>query len=337
MALPSLVVYIKRNSLVLTGEGIKTGIAVEVPEELYNNLEISNGEKFADLLKLFLIKNKIKPGNAMIILSEEVLFYKLISETNKQLLLGEVKKFLDSIPLDPTRVSTKMVAGKGKMLAMAANKQIYETVSSGLKMAEFEVMGVVPEIAFANFSLPNWKKMLSQGNILKRSDFLIDTGIPTRVSGPSGWVVVIIILLVGGLVTGGWWVWKNKKAQLVEKVPLVAKFEPTATPTLIPTPTMEAVNKKDLLIQVINGSGTVGEAGRIERAFNSAGYLVADKGNATESGSGKGVLVEFSGRVEKVWREEVADKLGGLFTAVYVQEMLPGNKYDMVVTTGIAR
>lgn len=63
---------------------------------------------------------------------------------------------------------------------------------------------------------------------------------------------------------------------------LGAKPTPTATPTVAPTatPVPEEVKKEDLTIQVLNGSGIPGVAGKMKTLLEEQGYTVKDTGNA---------------------------------------------------------
>lgn len=60
---------------------------------------------------------------------------------------------------------------------------------------------------------------------------------------------------------------------------------PTATsssPSLTPTPTKAPLDKKELSIQALNGSGTKGAASDLSAVLKEAGYTVAATGNAEE-------------------------------------------------------
>ncbi len=61
---------------------------------------------------------------------------------------------------------------------------------------------------------------------------------------------------------------------------LLAK--PTPTPTSAPTPTPAAVQRSDIKVQVLNGGGTPGSAGKAKTFLEEKGYTVADVGNTDE-------------------------------------------------------
>lgn len=59
--------------------------------------------------------------------------------------------------------------------------------------------------------------------------------------------------------------------------------QPTPTPTVTPIPTLApALSRADLTIQVLNGSGVVGAAGKMRELLEEKGYSVANVGNTDE-------------------------------------------------------
>ncbi len=88
-------------------------------------------------------------------------------------------------------------------------------------------------------------------------------------------IVISVALLVGGglvAVTSGSF-----------SVPFVA--EPTPTPTPEPTPTpipLADLKREDLTIEVLNGGGTPGAAGKMKAYLEGKGYTVTSVGNTEE-------------------------------------------------------
>lgn len=91
------------------------------------------------------------------------------------------------------------------------------------------------------------------------------------------WAVIIIgvALLTGGTLL--------VVASGIPKLPaLFAKPTPTPTPAPTPTPTPASVSRADIKIQVLNGGGTPGSAGKAKTFLEEKGYSVADTGNTDE-------------------------------------------------------
>lgn len=86
-------------------------------------------------------------------------------------------------------------------------------------------------------------------------------------------IVVSVALLVGGgliAVTRGSF-----------SFPFVAQPSPTPTPTPSPTPAV-TLNREDLKIEVLNGGGTPGAAGKMKTFLEEKGYTVTSVGNTDE-------------------------------------------------------
>ena len=89
------------------------------------------------------------------------------------------------------------------------------------------------------------------------------------------WAVIIIgvALFTGGILL--------VVASGVPKVPSLFA-QPTPTPTSTPTPTPAAAARSDITIQVLNGGGTPGSAGKAKTFLEEKGYTVGDTGNTDE-------------------------------------------------------
>ena len=91
------------------------------------------------------------------------------------------------------------------------------------------------------------------------------------------WAIIIIAvaLLTGGtllVVVSG-----------LPKLPtMFAKPTPAPTPAPIPTPTPIAAVRGDITIQILNGGGTPGSAGKAKTFLEEKGYTVGDTGNTDE-------------------------------------------------------
>jgi len=91
---------------------------------------------------------------------------------------------------------------------------------------------------------------------------------------PLIWALAVIAL---ALVTGG--------SMLVVRsgLPRFSFFTPKApTPTSTPAPTLAPVKREDLTVEVLNGGGTPGAAGKMKKSLEEKGYKVASVGNTDE-------------------------------------------------------
>lgn len=95
----------------------------------------------------------------------------------------------------------------------------------------------------------------------------------SRSSSRIFWLAVVVLLLVVAVV-GGVLVFKDKVNFGPGPTPEpTTEVTPTSEPTLIP-------DRSELKIQILNGSGAPGTAGKAKEFLEELGYEVADTGNA---------------------------------------------------------
>lgn len=92
------------------------------------------------------------------------------------------------------------------------------------------------------------------------------------------WPIVFIFILALGLLGGVFW-YKQGAVTKEEDVNVVTL---SPTPTATPTPVIE-VDLSEYEIEVLNGSGITGEAGRQQENLETEGFVVDSVGNADNS------------------------------------------------------
>jgi hypothetical protein len=115
---------------------------------------------------------------------------------------------------------------------------------------------------------------------VKDSNVMPEISIHKKKPVSSIFVWAIVTILVA-LLTGGILVSAAKKTSPLH---LFARPTPTPTqmPTPTPTPTPKAIDKTSFKIQVLNGGGTVGAAGKMKTALENKGYTVSGTGNTVD-------------------------------------------------------
>lgn len=148
------------------------------------------------------------------------------------------------------------------------------------------------------------------------------------------WIIVPTALLVGALV-GGLITYFSGISKLnsepVSPTP-VASITPSveATPTASPSSTLK---KDDLKVQILNGSGVSGAAGKVKTLLEGLGYKLIDTGNASMSDLAQTeVSLKDS---KKDYFNEIIKDLSKSYTATESAKTLSGSsKYDVVITLG---
>src|SRR3990167_8781050 len=112
-------------------------------------------------------------------------------------------------------------------------------------------------------------------------------GFPEAASKPkkSAWKLLLIIIIVLILLSvAAWFILGRNSRTPIE----VEDVTPTAfineEPTLMPTPTLMEVDKSEVKIQVLNGTGIAGGAGILKTKLEGLGFSGIEVGNASPKG-----------------------------------------------------
>ena len=147
-----------------------------------------------------------------------------------------------------------------------------------------------------------------------------------KVSG-TVWVVVfaIAVVLVGGFVLSR----QQKKEPAVKKDVVVEKKEPS--PTAKPK-----IEKSSVKIQVVNGTGTPGQAGIVVKALEEAGYS-ADNIKTDNADTFNNLVTTITARSDfEEIVNNIKDVLKPTFEEITVDSsnLSTDSKFDIVVVTG---
>lgn len=111
----------------------------------------------------------------------------------------------------------------------------------------------------------------------------------------------------------------------------VASPTVATTPTPMPTPEITAKNK--VKIQVLNGSGVAGQAGKIATLLEQNDFVNPAAANA-ETSDQVGTVITYSPKVDVEIVNSIATLLKDTFDSVTIKPDSTLTTYDIVVTTG---
>lgn len=148
------------------------------------------------------------------------------------------------------------------------------------------------------------------------------------------WIIIPTALLVGALVGGliTYFSGISKFSSVAPTPSPVATTESVSevTPTATPSST---VKREDLKVQILNGSGISGEAGKAKTLLEGLGYKNIDTGNASSSD-----FVQTEIAIKAASKDALATVIKDLstkYTAVEASKALATtSKYDIVITIG---
>lgn len=148
-------------------------------------------------------------------------------------------------------------------------------------------------------------------------------------SGVKWIIIVILLLLIAGV--AGFFLTQSQSEETPTPEPTI---EEVATPE--PTATPEAKDKKDISIEVQNGTGVAGEAGFLQKELEKLGYKDIEVGNA-ETQDATTTTVTFSGSVSEDVQEEITTALKSLYKTVETKTSSSLKDSDILIVTGVRK
>ena len=142
-------------------------------------------------------------------------------------------------------------------------------------------------------------------------------------------VGVVIILAVGGFAL--FWVTGNSDSN--EGSSLGIAPTPTSAPTSTPTPTPEVIDKKQVKVEILNGTGTAGDAGRAQSELEDLGYSNIEVGNADEQDETR-TTVTHASNIGDESIDEIVEALEKVFEDVVAKRGTATGGFDISITTG---
>jgi hypothetical protein len=148
-------------------------------------------------------------------------------------------------------------------------------------------------------------------------------------NGKVLFLIVIILLILGGTT---WYLMSSREETIEFTNDTVTPFATQETPTPIGE---EKVDKDALKIQIQNGTGTPGDAGKLEKSLNSLGYTEISTGNASNYNY-EAAEVTFGSDFPENYKEELMDALRSMYSSVEEGNASLGDN-DAVLITGKAK
>ncbi len=368
---PQAIVYLRRKSLELYLQNSQSyAEKLDYPADLVSSEEILNDQSFGRFLGDFFTKVTSAGQRFVVILSDELTFSQIIEvEKSKDGdLEAQKKEFFDSVPLDTHELATLEFYYKNRLFLAGCNKKLYEDVVLCLTNMGRTVDFVVPAFVFgvsANAPLTgdDISKILSNHDLIKLSNLLSPPDKKQKVeSGSDAWVpdtkvvsgnrnesddrafdmkyffVPVLVIVVAAALMGGYLLFsaESKSAFRID-LPFFAKAKQVASPS--PAASAAAEEKKitdkgAMSVEVINGTGVVGQAGKVKTMLEGIGFSNITAANAENTGNTV-TKVEYSSDIDRGVREEVEAELKKTFEQVESSDAGADSTYQIIVTTGV--
>lgn len=222
---PKILLLLKRHRLEIYSTDSDQVMVVKFPQEVLRHLEIVNIDEFSKTVITALKEINIPKQQAMIALSEHVIFDKevsLDSPAQAEPAVDEIGQFYKNIPFDEDKIAKKIMAMGDKQLLLAANRDVYQSIIQLVKEFDWTVKAVLPMTVFPKtddqreLSPDEVQEILSSYNKYPDADFLKEDQIDPMVvpaemadvnpkeevvSGrTNGWFVVLLALICLSLI-----------------------------------------------------------------------------------------------------------------------------------------
>lgn len=321
------------------------------PPEVIQYYEIVDKEKFQKTLLDFLDQINFKKGKGVIVLSSELVFTSEITTSDKSV-EDPINHFFSSVPLTRDTIARLTIEDKDKTRVYATNKSLYEIVLTTFNQKGIVIDSVVPINAFETvsenqeLSIDDIRKKINNTKITRKYNFLQtkqqeainspDKGeksaAHTNITKQYIMLIFSFLLLAGALLylLLRFNPWFKKDTHVVPK----STFLPTHTPS--PTtqlnPTLKSLDKYAIKIQILNGSGIEGQAGKLNLLLENYGYKDITTGNA--KALEKKTTILYSKQISSTILKDVQNVLKNDFTDVIVEKATQSAEFDIIITTG---
>jgi len=167
-----------------------------------------------------------------------------------------------------------------------------------------------------------------------------DAPVGTRRNKKSGkpvLVIIIVIIILVALGAGAWYLLREPEIETDQattnslSAPEVNKI--TSTPT--PSPTPVEMNREEITVSVLNGTGIPGEAGFLQDKLEALGYVEIEVGNAS-SQDNEVTTITFSSDLPEATTVEITKEIEALYNSVTTKKS-SSLKVDFEVTTGLRK
>ncbi len=333
-----LVAYLQGKSLQLLGEKEGTE-SLELPVGSIKNSEVTDKEKLKEAIVDFLAKTEIKKQKVILVLGDDVIFQKIIPFTTREELLEKDREFFINTNLDSQSLSKKTLKNGNEVYLIAANRQLYNCVIEAFDAVSWRINYAVPAFVFGiknnKMEINDSALLLKNGSLIKNSNFLENESKENKtkyiIFGAVFLIIILLVFAVFKLQIFKSFLMGNNDSNI--NTVILPSSIPTVTADPSRTPTLILVNKKDLKIQILNGTGVPGQAKLVKNNLETLGYTNIFTGNVNNA-TNTATLVTFSQNISIDNRDEIKTLLKNIFTKVTIQNDING-QYDVVIITGL--
>jgi hypothetical protein len=149
--------------------------------------------------------------------------------------------------------------------------------------------------------------------------------------GPNKIMILVIIIVLLAAIGGGIYYFMTRDSSESAD----SSVTPTASVTEAPLPTEAEVDLEAYEIQVLNGTETGGEAGKLKTTLEGIGYKIAGTGNADKSDYTE-TIIQAKSDVDEAFIDRLREDLGKSYpVSTKTEELEDDNENEVVVIIGM--
>jgi len=173
------------------------------PHEVVAYQEIANRTSFDALLTQYLAA--YSKYEAILLLSNDIIFQKILPLSPQTNIADEEKKFIDLIPFAPSNVASIIIKSTNALKMYATNTDIYKTIFKVAQLHAITIKHVVPLSPFSDvlenkpLSFETLSQIRKDKKLLNRVDFLL---LDIKNTHSSTLLKRLLLLLAIPLITG---------------------------------------------------------------------------------------------------------------------------------------
>lgn len=294
---PKMLIYLTSCDLYfypVEGEGFRFPLNKRIEKIDHSDKELLRKE-----LDVFLKNNNIPKIPSVLLASDELFLNLDILEKEEEKIQKTLKKFLEEIPFEKDKAIFKLNKSKEKISLIGTNEDLFSELiramtDFGFKISHFvscQSLWIGEINAFtAPEILTNIRRNKKISNFLKPNLKLKDIEQIKHFSSNRKTPVILLIILITALFTSFlvYYYFHSKKPQETKSRTNIILFPTPVVKAIIPTPLIkkdtnqikDEIDKKELKIQILNGNGGDGVAGKGKDILIRKGYLNIETGNA---------------------------------------------------------
>lgn len=325
-----------------------------IPPDLYHHGEIIDETKLIDAVKQFLTPLNLRATQAILILDQPLVFSVSLSGKDDK----ELRDFMDALPIKKEEVATVSREVNHQKTIYATNKRNYEVLISAFSQHNIQISSVVALTVFSyqpiaqSVTIEDVNKLVKEKNAIMSMNYLKQKRLPSEQAASmqesaSGadlvvqhnymrqyvilgvcifafLISLVYLLLWSETIHNPWFAKSTKKPPIVKTSTSVTPPQPTLSPS--------SYSKARVTIQILNGSGIEGQAGKISRLLQADGYELVTTGNSPQNETKS--VIRYKTTILKNQVLDIQSAIKSVVSSSSLQEASPAAQYDVVIRTG---